>query len=121
MVTNDQRGTALVESLPVMGLLAILIAGLLMAFYLLFTRAWIQYQSEQALYCALQEQVSFHCRARLEARLREFVLVGQFSTKLSGASNDWMVEVQWRFRGMQIHTRKRLEPGLIMATRALRY
>ena len=121
MAKGDQRGSALVESLPAMMVLVVFVSGVFLASYLLFAHAWIRYQSEQALYCSLKEQMGSLCRIRLENQLREFLPWGEIQTRVSGLNNDWMVEVQWRLKEYQIHARRHLDPDLILANEALRY
>jgi hypothetical protein len=118
---SNQRGNALVESLPVMFLLVSLVVGLLLAAYLLFARAWIAYQSEQALYCSLQMQSASGCQIQLESQLRDFLPYGEIQTRVTGINNNWLVEVQWHYREYQMLTRRRLDPELIQANRVLRY
>ena len=121
MQISNNRGTALLEAVPVMLIILSLVLGLMIAFYLFFTRAWIQYQSEQALYCAAEARASFPCRSQLEGKLKKFLPWGRSSVLLQASNNTWTVEVRWGYGQFSFHTLKELTPKHILASKALRW
>lgn len=119
-ISND-RGTALLEAVPVMLLVVTFLVGIMVAFYLFFTRAWIQYQSEQALYCAAVTRSSFSCQSQLISQLNKFLPWGRSSAVLQATENKWTVEVRWIYGKFSFHTTKELTPKVILGAKALRW
>jgi hypothetical protein len=118
---NNPRGSALLEAAPVMLLLAVFAAGICLAAYLFFARAWIQYQNEQALHCAGERRGGLTCKYELEEKLNRFLPWGE-STALVQATNDqWTVEVQWKYAEFSFHLVKTLSPKQILAAKALQW
>ena len=121
VTANRQKGSALIELLPVSFLLLTFTVGLLLAAYVLFARAWIQYQGEQALYCAAEGQSPMQCRLSLDAQLRNFLPWGLRRTYLAGADGAWKLEVDWSYRNCKFHMVKELGPRQILNAKALRW
>src|SRR5665213_1806017 len=117
--TNNSRGSALAEAAPVMLLLATFAAGICLAFYLFFARAWIQYQSEQALHCASERKSTWQCKYELDEKLRRFLPWGESAAHLHATGTEWRVEVQWKYLGYSMSVIKTLSPGEILAAKAL--
>ncbi|MGZ3722528.1 MAG: hypothetical protein ACXVA9_06340 [Bdellovibrionales bacterium] len=121
MPTNNNRGTAMLEAAPVMLLLTLFCVGIVLAAYLFFTRAWIQYHSEQALYCAAQSRVSFHCKYQLEEKLKQLLPWGESSAHILAGNDKWTVEVLWKYRDFSFHLNKELTPQQILNAKALQW
>lgn len=118
---SNARGTTLVETLPVLIVFAVLVGGLLLATYLLFARAWIQWCAEQALYCTAVEQMSGPCRRQLESSVREFLPWGEVHSFVSQGRQPWTVEVKWRYGDFGFQTRRRLSSQSLTANGGLRW
>ena len=118
---NNTRGTALVESLPVLIVFAVLVSGLLLATYLLFARAWIQWCAEQALYCTAVDPSAGRCRQQLESSLREFLPWGEVHAFVSQGRQPWTVEVRWRYGDFGFQTRRMLNSQSLTAKKGLRW
>jgi len=121
MLINNSRGSAMLEAVPVALLLMLFIAGILLAAYLFFARAWIQYQSEQALYCAAQSRISVPCKHQLEEKLKQLLPWGDSSVTIQASSDKWIVEVLWKNRGYSFHLLKELTPKQILDPKALQW
>jgi hypothetical protein len=92
-----ERGTALLEAAGALGVLSLFLSGLLAVCYLLFARAWIQYQSEQALYCLSEGTRTSTCRSTLEKNLARFLPWGELKNVVVFEERDqWRVQLQWR-------------------------
>ena len=120
MKTNS-RGSSVLEALPVVLLLAAFVAGLFLAAYLLFARAWIQYQAEQALYCVVEERGSIHCHAQLQSQLEKFLAWGQSHSRVSGRGANAEVEIEWKYQNYAVKVHRELNPKLILSQKALRW
>ena len=116
---KNERGTALLEALPTSGLLFFLIAGLLAAAYLMFAKASVQYQSEQALYCASQGSSRTSCEMKLQAEIQSLLPWGDISAHIQGHGNIWSVEATWRWKDFSFHVNRVLGPKQILAPKAL--
>jgi hypothetical protein len=118
---KNNRGSALLEAAPVMLVLMLFALGLLLAAYLFLARAWIQYQSEQALYCVAEGRASFQCKSKLEEKLKQFLPWGEGSVQLHAFQDQWTVEVLWRNRDYRFRLYKELSPKAILAAKALQW
>lgn len=116
---NNSRGTALIESLPVMSVLLIFIGGMLLAGYLMFARSWIQFQSEQALYCVAQTPRPWNCHEKLKMQLKRFLPWGDVWANIESQDSNWTVEVKWSYSDYSFHLKKELNPELILNPKAL--
>jgi hypothetical protein len=116
---NNPRGSALLEALPVGLLLVFIVSGALLVAYFLFARSWIQYQSEQALYCAAQSH--WDCKYQLQEKLQQFLPWGQTQVQVQGNNQLWTVEVQWKYRDYSFHLHKELNPAQILKTKVLQW
>ena len=121
MRINNQRGTAALEAIPVSILLFVLIAGILLAAYLMFARGWIQYQSEQALLCAAETRTGFLCKSRLDKKLNDFLPWGKSTAQIQAAQDRWSVEVTWKFQNFSFRIVKELTPKQILARKVLQW
>lgn len=118
---KTERGTALVEGLPALLCLMIFVSGLLLSAYLIFARSWIQYQSEQALYCLAESRSYEMCRRKMEQKLDRALPFGQTHfVRLSGGGDLWKVDVRWKIHDFEIKIRKQLSVRQILRSRALR-
>lgn len=118
-MARTERGFALVEALPVLSVLAMLVAGLMITTYLLFARAWVSWQSEQALYCAAVRPRAERCERDLVAKVREFLPWGRARAHVGGLGPRWEVEVWWQWNSIRIHERRELTPRAIVSNRDL--
>lgn len=118
---ETERGFAILESLPVMGVFIAFLLGILMVAYLMFTRAWIQYQSEQALYCAAEGKYTLLCREELERKVHQFLPWGETHARVTSLQQKWNVEIEWKYRNYAFHFHKELNPDLVLRTKALRW
>lgn len=109
------------EMLPVMLLLLIFVMGLLVAAYLLFARAWIQYQTEQALYCLAEQRTPLNCKAQLQARLERFLPWGETWSQLQNSNDEWSATVHWNYQNYSFHVAKKLNSRLILNPKVLRW
>jgi hypothetical protein len=116
---SNPKGSALIEALPVSILLVTLVSGLMIAAYLLCARSWIQYQSEQALYCVSEGHSRERCKFQLKEQLERFLPWGDTSVALTGANERWQVEVQWKYCAYAFRLRKELTPKQILNAKAL--
>jgi hypothetical protein len=104
-----------------MAVLTVLVSGILLATYLLFARAWMQWQSEEALYCAAVGQGASVCQRTLEDRVREFLPWGTVQARVWTAESGWYAEVRWKYSQFAFHERKALTPKMIVGNRDLRW
>jgi len=124
---SNQRGGALTEALPVVLVLAVFVSGLLLMVYLMFARAWIQYQSEQALYCLAEARPVSRCRKQLEQRLSRLLKWGhpgvlRLTTYDRGRGVDvWTVEAEWKIKAYNLRVKKQLDTRRLLQSRALRW
>ena len=122
---ND-KGSALTEALPATAALFAFIAGILLATYLIFARAWIQYQSEQALYCLSEAKPVLVCRRNLEKKISAALMWGRpgdlrLNSGTRGKNEIWSSEVQWRIGKYQLSVRKQLDTRRLLQSRALHW
>jgi hypothetical protein len=113
-MANKERGSALIEALPVLGVLLTFTAVLLVASYFLFAQAWIQFQSEQTLYCMAEAQSGARCQQQLESKLRAFLPWGEIISQVHGSDQDWSMEVKWQYQNLTLQSHKWLSPNLVL-------
>lgn len=107
---NKQTGSALWESLPVMGLIIVFVSGALLAAYLLFARAWVLFHAEQALYCAAERKPAHHCRARLKDKVSSALPWGTLQiSALAGEPAGARLHAQWTFKKFHVPIRRKLD------------
>jgi hypothetical protein len=121
MGISNSRGSALIEAAPVMLLLVTLAAGLCLAFYLFFARAWVQYQSEQALHCVSERKSAWRCKNDLDEKLNRFLPWGESRARIFQVNEQSTVEVQWTYGKFSLHVAKTLSPKQILAAKALQW
>jgi hypothetical protein len=126
MILRKNVGSAMAESLPAIAALLVFIVGICLGVYLIFARAWMQYQSEQALYCLSESKPAFICRRALEKKLLAGLPWGrlgkmQLSTAEKGKHQNWNVEVEWKIRTFTLSVRKELGTRRLLQSRALHW
>jgi hypothetical protein len=121
MKAIEARGSALIEVLPATVVLALLIGVCLTGAYLLFGRAWIQYQSEQALYCAAQGPSPLHCQTELEDTIHQFLPWGDSMVRIHSEDQHWSVEVEWQYQYFSLHVAKDLTPQQMLQPKVLQW
>lgn len=119
MLGND-RGTALIEGLGAVVVLAAFFASLLSAGYLLFARAWIQMQGEKALYCLAEGQPAVRCKRDFIGRANRLLFAGELQrTKLTSHGDRWALEVDWKWNGYGFNLHRELSLKWIARNRDL--
>ena len=118
MGTNE-RGSALLEALPTSLVLFAFVSGLMLSAYILFARTWIQFQSEQALYCAAQTDSTSTCRYQLQEKLAQFLPWGNVNVQIQGSDQKWIVDVVWTFQDFAFRMHKELSPNGLLNAKAL--
>lgn len=120
------RGQAVVE--VVLASIGILLFAtiILIAVYLLFVRAWIQYGSEQALYCLMQQQPAQACQAELESFLRSTLYWGhtkevRMRMVQKGKLKEWKIHTHWNFVGLSLHVERQISARDLTHKRALHW
>jgi hypothetical protein len=110
----------LTEALPVTLLLGLFISGLMLVAYLLFARSTIQYQSEQALYCAAQKSKrQSECSLELKQAIEQALPWGDISVDVEKQAQKWTAEVKWTYQGYSFNVYKELTPKQILNAKAL--
>lgn len=100
---------ALIEAAAAVLVAAFFVGGVLLGAYLWFARAWIEYQSEQALYCVAEARPAPHCRRRLHERLNGFLPYrDSLQTTLQSGRENWKLRLEWKWNGYRIHLEKEL-------------
>lgn len=122
----NERGSAALEIWPVFATLVLFTMGLLTGVYLIFARAWIQYQSEQALYCLSEAKPVVLCRRSLEKKLTGALPWGQVGplslhSSTVGKNEQWKVDVEWKFQRVSLKIAKELDARRLLQSRALRW
>lgn len=122
----NEKGSALTEALPALAALLVFVTGILLGVYLIFARAWMQYQSEQALYCLSEGRTEFICRRSLEKKLDAALMWGRLgSARLDsstrGMNEYWNAEVRWKIGKYHLKVTKRLDTRRLVQSRALRW
>ncbi|HMN68027.1 MAG TPA: hypothetical protein PKC28_05760 [Bdellovibrionales bacterium] len=116
----NERGGAFLESLLVTAFLLVLVTMLLVVFYALFARAWIGYQSEQALYCAAEGRPPPICKARWKSRLENFLPWGRVERLRLGKGRDkWNSEIVWTVERFRYRSARELGIRAIARNRGL--
>ena len=126
MILNRNAGSAMAEALPAIAALLIFIAGISIGVYLIFARAWMQYQSEQALYCLGEAKPAFICRRFLERKLESGLPWGrlgkmQLNSVARGQHQKWNIEVEWKIRNFTLRVHKELGTRALLQSRALHW
>lgn len=116
----NERGTAMLEALAVSSLLVAVITGLFLAAYFLFARGWVEYQTEQSLYCLAENQ--FGCQFRLEQNVKRFLPYGSvLVNRLRGKTGQFEVHLTWKFQGVRLTVQKTLDLKSAARSRDLRW
>lgn len=110
----------MIEALSVASLTLILVLGLLIASYLMFARAWVDYQGEQTLYCLAEARL--HCQASLIANTSRFLPWGTLRLRRLARNQDqYSVEAVWHFHQVRWVMRKTLKIKDIVRNKDLRW
>jgi hypothetical protein len=121
IAVTSARGSAALEAVPVIAVLLVFVAGALLAAYLMFARAWIQYQGDQALYCMSESRPTVVCHKRLRAKLNQFLPWGQFGRiDLSFHGDKGKLDIKWVIQGFTIHIAEQLSIRQIIRKKGLR-
>ncbi len=126
MILKNDAGSAIVESLAAITALLVFIVGIWIGVYLIFARAWMQYQSEQALYCLSESKPALICRRALQKKLVTGLPFGRLgrmrlSSAAKGKHQNWNVEVEWKIRTFTLSVRKELGTRRLLQSRALHW
>jgi hypothetical protein len=125
-IAGTERGQALIEALPVTLILALFVSFMFLASYVIGARVYLQWQSEQALYCAAEAQgrgygaMASVCAAELERGFRDLFPWGEVHAVTWTAGQDWHVEANWKLGGIHFTCNRNLNVQLI-AKKALRW
>src|ERR1044072_1779965 len=105
-----ERGSAVLEGVMSFTVLAAFTIGLLTGCYLLFARGFIEYESEQALYCLAEGQPSFICRSRLRDSVARYLPFGSMSRAGLGTDTRglWDVDVEWQWSNYRVQMHRKL-------------
>lgn len=110
------------EALSSTSALVIFVVGFLLGAYLMFARAWLQYQSEQALYCLAEGKPVAVCRRDLAMKVSAALPWGALeSSRLVTSARGWEVEVRWRFQQFDFVITRQLDSRRILRNRGLRW
>lgn len=110
----------MLEAVPVFAVLLVFVAGLLLAAYLMFARAWIQYQGDQALYCISESRPASVCRKQLTTKLNQFLPWGKAGRIDLRFNNDkGKLDIKWNIQGFTIHIAKQLSVRQILRKKGL--
>lgn len=122
MPRADQRGGALWEAIPVFGIVSGLVLAVLLAAYLLFARAHVIYQGEQALYCVAERQPPGRCRERFARRVKSFLPWGELRVRsLESSGSGASMRGDWRWMGFRVALDRRLDLPSSKASRSFRW
>jgi hypothetical protein len=120
--TRGIRGSAVLESIPVILLLVGFMLAILSAGYFVFSRAELQFHSERGLYCLAQGRSSIQCEREWKDRVRSILPFGEIaSARLQSGREEWSAEMIWRWQGYELKIHKRLSIKDIAANRVLRW
>ena len=99
----NKRGQALCEFIPVLLVLFALVAGALLASYLIFARTILNYRAETALLCLHQGESEKECESQFRSHVSQRLPWGQIR-ELSTQRNSRAAKVftVWELRRFQI-------------------
>lgn len=122
----NQRGSALLEAIPVIGVILVFVTGLLLAGYLIFARQWLQYQGEQGLYCLASLDSIFLCRKKVQAQLTRFLPWTEqcelrMQNSLRSGERQWRIDIQWKYAGVNLNSRKQMSVEQILRNKDLHW
>ncbi|MBX3022563.1 MAG: hypothetical protein KF799_12900 [Bdellovibrionales bacterium] len=95
----NKRGSSVVEATLAVSTITLLAGLILTTTYIWFTRAWVSYQSEQALYCLGEGRPPRQCRQKLQRHLKtQLPFVDVTVVQAWRTYRMWNVQVQWEWR-----------------------
>jgi hypothetical protein len=113
------NGSAMIEAAGVIAVFAVLVCGVLLAAFLFVARAWIQSQSEQALYCLATTSRPSNCQRNFKTRIEGFLPWGGVThSALWNQADNWSLNVTWRWKGFKWTLNKGLSIRAIQKNRA---
>jgi hypothetical protein len=87
----------------------------------MFARAWLLYQSEQALYCVAEKRPSHVCRINLSNSIIRFLPWGSLSVQqLAESPNGGTLQISWGIKNYVIPIRRSLDLSWSMRSRSFR-
>lgn len=118
----NERGSALFEALPASALIVAFALTALTIAYLGFTRVWLEYESEQGLYCLAERGSGVTCTRKLRERVERFVPWGEIERlKLVPGEDAWELELWWNWNGIRMRIHRRLSVASIAGKKASRW
>jgi hypothetical protein len=114
------RGSAVLEFTVVAPALLAIVTLTLVAGYLVLARAWLEYQSEQALYCLATGRARKICGRDFTRRIHETLGFGRVvAFTATRRPQSWSVRVEWQLAAsapfVRDPTRFRFERTLTLA------
>lgn len=101
------KGSALLEALPVALALTLFVCGVLAVFYFSFARVWLQYQGEQALLCRAQRGSG--CDRELRKQIEDILPLGDVNRlELTEGDGEWTLLIDWTWNQFHLHFEKEL-------------
>ena len=119
-MARNNRGFAVLESVFAGVVFFTFVATLLVAAYFQFGRAWVQYRTEQALYCLAEGRPQSRCRRELKTKIERFLPWGDWKIRLVRDRGKWLVDIEWKYQKYSLHFKKELSEELITAREASR-
>jgi hypothetical protein len=117
---ESERGSALFEALAASVFMVYLSGVLLSGLYLFWTHAWLNYQSDQALFCVGAGGMRFQCERVLKRKSQDFLPWGNFTfIELSGFSDQAELKMEWQWGEWKKQYRKNLRIKDIIKRRDL--
>ena len=118
----NNRGIAAVEAVPTVGILVTFVAALLLGTNLIFSRAWLQYQGEQTLFCLAERHSNFECRTRLKKKLVDALPFGHLGEiRMVDQGDKWKIFLDWKLKNWNVRISKELSSRQILHSKALRW
>lgn len=110
MGINKCRGQALLEAVLALPCTLLIFFVLIAIVYLGFARAWIGYQSDQALFCLAEGESQFHCRRMIEKSVQRFLPFGELRrVQLDSFNDQWRATIDWQWTQFHIKRQKILK------------
>ena len=104
------RGSAVVEFSAVAGFVVVLVTVTLVAAYLAFARAYLEYRTEQALYCLAERRHRTGCAEGLRRAVNGTLAFGRIQKmRLVETRDTWKVELTWQIHDFVFRFDKTLD------------
>lgn len=114
------RGQALVEFALTSVVITVVVGATLFALYAHFARAWLEYTSEQALYCLSEGRGDQICRANLRRDALRIPFVTLTDARLVRRRDSCLITVRWRIRTYEFQLVKALNARRVLSRAGLR-